>query len=432
MKAIYLDCFSGLSGNMLLGAFLQAGVPSAWLEQELAKLPIADEFRLVVDEVSKNGIQSVYVDVQLTAAEAEGGHEHHHHHAHNHEHEHGHNHAYEHDHVHGDLHEHAPHVHRTMKDIRTMLESSTLSMAVKQQALAIFQEVAEAEGKVHGKPADEVNFHEVGATDSIVDIVGTAICLDYLEIEKVFASRLNVGSGFVHCAHGIMPVPAPAVAELLKDWQWVQQGAEKELTTPTGAAVVKALAHYSESLPQGFATQQIAYGAGTWDLDIPNVVRLYVGEYQGAQSARQYILETNIDDMNPQIYGYLYERLLAAGALDVWTTAIYMKKNRPAQQLSVLVKEPERAECAAIIFQETTSIGLRVLPVEQRLEASRHTAKVETKYGMVNCKVSAWQGQLVNVSVEYEDCRRLAGEHGVPLKQVQQEALRVFHDRLGD
>ena len=219
MKAIYLDCCSGLSGNMLLGAFLQAGVPSAWLEQELAKLPIADEFRLVVDEVSKNGIQSVYVDVQLTAAEAEGGHEHHHHHAHNHEHEHGHNHAYEHDHVHGDLHEHAPHVHRTMKDIRTMLESSTLSMAVKQQALAIFQEVAEAEGKVHGKPADEVNFHEVGATDSIVDIVGTAICLDYLEIEKVFASRLNVGSGFVHCAHGIMPVPAPAVAELLKDSQ---------------------------------------------------------------------------------------------------------------------------------------------------------------------------------------------------------------------
>lgn len=264
-----------------------------------------------------------------------------------------------------------------MKDIRTMLEASTLSMAVKQQALAVFQEVAEAEGKVHGKPADAVNFHEVGATDSIVDIVGTAICLDYLEIEKVFASKLNVGSGFVHCAHGIMPVPAPAVAELLKDWQWVQQGAEKELTTPTGAAVVKALAHYSESLPQGFATQQIAYGAGTWDLDIPNVVRLYVGEYQGAQSARQYILETNIDDMNPQIYGYLYERLLAAGALDVWTTAIYMKKNRPAQQLSVLVKETERTECAAIIFQETTSIGLRVLPVEQRLEASRHMAKVE-------------------------------------------------------
>ena len=416
MKAIYLDCFSGLSGNMLLGAFLQAGVPTAWLQQELAKLPIAEEFRLVVDEVSKNGIQAVYVDVQLTAAEepmpAVHEHGHDHHHAHN--------------------HEHMAHVHRTMGDIRGMLEQSALSMAVKQQALAIFEEIAKAEGKVHGKPADAVSFHEVGATDSIVDIVGTALCLDYLEIEQVFASVLNVGHGFVHCAHGIMPVPAPAVTELLKDWPWVQQGAEKELTTPTGAAVVKALATYSESLPQGFATAQIAYGAGTWNLDIPNVVRLYVGEYQGEKRARQVILETNIDDMNPQIYGYLYERLLDAGALDVWTTPIYMKKNRPAQQLSVLVKEPEQAACAAIIFQETTTIGLRVLPVGTRLEAARHMARVETKYGLVNCKVSAWQGKLVHVSAEYEDCCRLAAEHGIPLKQVQNEALRLFWDRLGD
>ena len=419
MKAIYLDCFSGLSGNMLLGAFLQAGVPVGWLEKELKKLPIADEFELVVDDISKNGIQAVYADVRLTADKAANGHEgkglSHHPAAH-------------HSHGHGS----AAHAHRTMKDIRTMIEGSTLAMPVKQQALAIFAVIAAAEGKVHGKPADEVSFHEVGATDSIVDIVGTAICLDYLEIDHVFASRLNVGSGFVRCAHGLMPVPAPAVAELLKDWQWMQQGAEKELTTPTGAAVVKALADYSQSLPQGFAVQRIAYGAGTWDLDIPNVVRLYVGDYQGEKCARQFILETNIDDMNPQIYGYLYDRLLAAGALDVWTTPIYMKKNRPAQQLSVLVDENVQEACAAIIFQETTTIGLRVLPVGERLEAARHIARVETRYGLVNCKVSAWQGQLVSISAEYEDCRRLAEKQDVPLKQIQQEALRVFHDRLGD
>ena len=423
MKAIYLDCFSGLSGNMLLGAFIQAGVPVAWLEKELKKLPIADEFDLVVDEVSKNGIQAVYVDVRLMADKDVSCHDgqkkegHATHHAHE---------------SHGHGHSHAVHAHRTMKDIRTMIETSALSVPVRQQALGIFEVIAAAEGKVHGKPADEVSFHEVGATDSIVDIVGTAICLDYLEIDHVFASTLNVGSGFVRCAHGLMPVPAPAVAELLKDWQWVQQGAEKELTTPTGAAVVKALADYSPSLPQGFATQQIAYGAGTWDLDIPNVVRLYVGEYQGAKCARQFILETNIDDMNPQIYGYLYDRLFAAGALDVWTTPIYMKKNRPAQQLSVLVDENSQAACAAIIFQETSSIGLRILPVGERLEAARHLAKVETRYGLVNCKVSAWQGQLVSVSAEYEDCRRLAEEQGVALKLIQQEALKVFHDRLGD
>ena len=403
MKAIYLDCFAGISGNMLLGAFLQAGVPEAYLRKELQKLPVKDEFSLQVEEVVKNGIHALYVDVQLTKEQAEDhGHHHEHHHA-----------------------------HRTLRDIRELLEQSSMAMAVKQQALAVFNQLAEAEGKVHGKSPEEVAFHEVGAVDSIVDIVGTAICLDYLGIEQVYASRLNLGRGFVHCAHGLMPVPAPAVAELTKDFPTCQQLAEKELTTPTGAAVIYTLARYSESVPQGFHTERIAYGAGTWDLEIPNVLRLYLGECTGAMLSERCILEANIDDMSPQIYGYLFDQLLAAGALDVWATPIYMKKNRPAQQLSVLTDAEHQAALAELIFRETTSIGIRVMPVAERLEAARHLAPVDTPYGSVSCKVSAWQGELVNVSAEYEDCRELAAAQQVPLKQVQRAAVQEMYHRLG-
>ncbi|SFW62116.1 nickel pincer cofactor biosynthesis protein LarC [Selenomonas ruminantium] len=395
MKALYLDCFAGISGNMFLGALLQAGVPIAYLEKELGKLPMADEFKLEVNETSRNGIHALYVDVILLNVK---------------EHHHG---------------------HRRMADIRELLEKSALSMAVKQQALSIFEVIAAAEGKVHGKPAEEVAFHEVGAVDSIVDIVGAAICLDYLEVERIFVSRLTVGGGFVKCAHGLLPVPAPAVAELLMGWQTIKGSEEKELVTPTGAGIVRALGLYSESLPKGFVTECIGYGAGSHELNIPNVLRVYRGEYNGAVDSKLAVIEVNIDDMNPQIYGYLYEKLLAAGALDVWTTSIFMKKNRPAQMLSVLVDEEKQNACVAIIFAETTSIGLRIMPVAQRLEASRHIAKVETKYGVVNCKVSAWEGKICSVSPEYEDCKALAVEKQVPLKVIQQEAMKVIDERLG-
>lgn len=411
MKAIYLDCFAGISGNMLLGALIGAGVPVAHLEKELARLPIAGEFALAVSEVNKNGIAAVYVDVKLAS-------EHHH------------------DHTHG-------HHHRTMRDIRGIIEGSTLATAVKQMSLAIFEEIAVAEGRVHGKAPDEVSFHEVGAVDSIVDIVGTAICLDYLGIERVYSSRLNLGSGFVHCAHGIMPVPAPAVAELTRGWECVQLCAERELTTPTGAGVVRALATYSASLPLELTAEKIAYGAGTADIEIPNVLRLYIGELgtrpnsdgdtaRDETSKNLVILETNIDDMSGQILGYLYEMLLAAGARDVWSTPIYMKKNRPAYQLSVLVAREQQSECARIIFRETTSIGLRVITVAERLEAARHIASVDSIYGKVRLKVSAYEGELVNVSAEYDDCRELATKNNVPLKEIQRAALKAFNDRLGE
>ena len=263
MKAIYLDCFSGISGNMLLGAFLHAGVPLEYLEQELKHIDLPDEYHIHAEKVNKNGIQAIHMDVDLPN------------HTDNpHTHEDGSPHDHEHPHHHTDdshVHSH-DHSHRTFSDIRKMLTESRLSEAVVTLSLSIFDKLAEAEGKVHGLPKDEVAFHEVGAVDSIVDIVGTAICRDYMGIEKVGVSKVNTGSGYVRCAHGLMMVPAPATAELLKSFPIYKAGAEKELTTPTGAAVISTLAEYSDSLP--FPADKIAYGAGTMDLEIPNVLRI--------------------------------------------------------------------------------------------------------------------------------------------------------------
>ena len=412
-KAIYLDAFSGLSGNMLLGAFLAAGMDEHVLRRELAKLPVMQECELKVSQVRKNGIAATYVDVEVQEAQAFPE-------------------LREHDEHHQDHH------HRAMRDIRAMIEGSSLSDGAKAISLRIFKVLAEAEGHVHGVPADEVTFHEVGAADSIVDICGVAICLDVLGITEVYAGRVNVGSGFVRCAHGTMPVPAPAVAELLKDWPTYAAGAPVELTTPTGAAVVRAFANISLVRPASFRAVAIGYGAGTRDNEgLPNVLRLYLGEMEEQQkpddgsAEDKYILAANIDDMTPQIYGYLFDKLLAAGALDVWVTPIYMKKNRPAQQLTVLVRPAQRSACTEIIFRETTSIGLRVTPLAERIACDRRTASVETRYGTVRVKVASWQGKIATTSPEYEDCRRLAEAQDVPLKEVYDEARRALAFRLG-
>lgn len=415
MKSIYLDCMSGISGNMFLGACIQLGVPKNFLVSELEKLNLSGEYHLEISDVSKNGIGAAYVDVKLLK-------------------------NFEPEKIHSDrpnirkLHRHEHHQthhHRTFADIKKIIESSSLSEAVQKKSLAIFSVIAAAEGKVHNKPADEVNFHEVGAIDSIVDIVGCAICLDYLEVEKIFVGKINVGSGFVQCAHGLMPVPAPATAELLQGFQTYSFGAEKELTTPTGAAIIKALAEFSADLPEDFTSEKIGYGAGTLDLKISNVLRIYLGEV-GEQSSRKLVkLETNIDDMNPQIYGWLYEKLFAAGALDVWTENILMKKNRPAQMLSVLVDDEHQSDCIKIIFEETTTIGIRITEISRRVEAVRKMAKVLTTWGEVFCKVSAYDGKIVSITPEYEDCKKLAEKNNVPFKAVWQEALTKQEARLG-
>ena len=412
MKALYLDCAAGISGNMFLGACLQLGVPEKYLRGELDKLNLPREFELEIFDVSKNGIGATYADVKLPKnfeselARPNIRHLHRHEHIKN-------------------------HSHRAFGDIKKIIDNAELNEAVKIRALAIFNVIAAAEGKVHQRPADEVTFHEVGAIDSIVDIVGCAICLDYLDVEKIFVSRINTGSGFVKCAHGLMQVPAPATAELLQGFKTYHFGAEKELTTPTGAAIVKALAEYSADLPEDFSSEKIGYGAGTWDLDIPNVLRIYLGTFGGQPEKHLVKLEANIDDMNPQIYDWLYARLFNAGALDVWTTPIYMKKNRPAQMLSVLVDAEHRELCIKIIFEETTTIGLRVIEISRRVEAVRKMAKVETSFGEVQCKVSAYDGKIVSITPEYEDCRRLAEKNSVPLKAVWQEALTKQEARLG-
>ena len=412
MKAIYLDCAAGISGNMFLGACLQLGVPEKYLRGELDKLNLPHEFDLEIDDVSKNGIGAAYVNVKLPKSFDSEINRPNIRHLHRHEH-------------------FKNHSHRTFSDIKKIIDSSELSDKVKTRALAIFSVIAKAEGKVHQRSADEVTFHEVGAIDSIVDIVGCAVCLDYLDVEKIFVSRINTGNGFVKCAHGLMQVPAPATAELLQGFKTYHFGAEKELTTPTGAAIVNALAEYSTDLPEDFTSEKIGYGAGTWDLDIPNVLRIYLGEYGGRGERHLLKLEANIDDMNPQIYGWLYERLFNAGALDVWTIPIYMKKNRPAQMLSVLVDAEHKKLCIKIIFEETTTIGLRVIEIARRVEAVRKMAKVETSFGSVQCKVSAYDGKIVSITPEYEDCRRLAEKNSVPLKAVWQEALTKQEARLG-
>lgn len=247
MKAIYLDCFSGISGNMLMGAFLQGGVPFEYLQGELEKLSLPDEYELRASNVSKNGISAMYVEVVMEGAHQHGI---------------------------GDGHHH----HRSYKEICELIRASGLSKQVKKLSRDIFEILAIAEGKVHGLPREEVSFHEVGALDSIVDIVGAALCLEYLSIERAMVSRINTGSGFVHCAHGLIPVPAPATAELLMGFPTYHKGAERELATPTGAAFLKALASFEENLPAGFHVNDIAYGAGTWELEIPNVLRMYFGE----------------------------------------------------------------------------------------------------------------------------------------------------------
>lgn len=410
MKALYLDCASGISGNMFLGACIQLGVPEKYLRQELEKLNLAKEYQLEIFDVSKNGIGAAYVDVKLLK-------------------------EFEPEQIETTNIRRLPrilnhHEHRTFADIRKIIDSSELSATVKNKALSIFSVIAQAEGKVHQKPADEVNFHEVGAIDSIVDIAGCAICVDYLEVEKIFVGRVNTGSGFVKCAHGLMPVPAPATAELLQGFKTYSYGAEKELTTPTGAAIINALAEFRADLPDDFTSEKIGYGAGTLNLPIPNVLRIYLGECSGNVERHLVKLETNIDDMNPQIFGYLYEKLFNAGALDVWTQNIYMKKNRPAQMLTVLVDSEKLETCAKIIFEETTTLGIRVIAVDKRIEATRKMAKVETSYGEVQCKVSAYGGKIVSIMPEYEDCRRLAAENNVPFKNIWQEAFTKQQVRL--
>lgn len=447
MKILYYDCFCGISGDMNLAALLDLGVPKEYLLEEISKLKLDSEYEIKIEKAAKHGITGTRVDVILklhsekhmeenhhkheNSISCASGHEHNHHdhlehnieekhcsHGHNHLHEE--NHEHPHAHTHTSKHEHH---HRNLKDIENIINSSELNDKVKKLSLGMFMKVAEAEAKVHGKSLYEVHFHEVGAIDSIVDMVGAAICLDYLKVDKVIASPIQVGGGFVKCAHGLMPVPAPATVEILRNIPINTGIAPFETTTPTGAAILAA--NVQEFTPKiNFIISKTAYGIGHRDLEIPNVLRVYLGEEAAVEKVEeQYILETNIDDMNPEFYEYVEEKLFEAGALDVYKTAIFMKKGRPGVKLSVLITEKIEQNVLEVIFEETTSIGVRKYKVE-KIMLNREFSKVKTQYGDITIKKSFYKGNLVKYKPEYEECKAIAKEKNITLENIYKEIYK--------
>ena len=409
MRVLYYDCFCGISGDMNLAALLDLGVDAAYLRQELGKLRLEAEYELIIKKDSKNGIGGTRVDVLVKehAHVHESGHHHHEHgeavmqHTHHHHHE-----------------------HRNLKDIEEIIQHSDLDDAVKKLSLKIFMEVAKAEAKVHGKDLYEVHFHEVGAIDSIIDIVGAAICLDSLQVDKIVASTVQLGGGFVKCAHGTIPVPAPATVEILKDIPVKSGIVPFETTTPTGAAILAAnVGEFSDEM--NLSVEKIGYGIGHRDLEIPNVLRVYIGQSAKKDNLteEQYILESNIDDMNPELYGYVEERLFKSGALDVFKTAISMKKGRMATKLSILVNKKQEEAVLAVIFRETTSLGVRKFKVE-KIMMQRDFEKVSTCYGDVTIKNAYYHGEKVKYKAEYEECKQIADENNIPITKVYQEIYK--------
>jgi pyridinium-3,5-bisthiocarboxylic acid mononucleotide nickel chelatase len=391
MRIAYLDCSSGISGDMFLAALLDAGVSEERLRNELQKIPVgAYEFK--ISRALRAGLAANRVEIIISGEQP---------------------------------HRHLHHIERTLAE-------SALSETVKEKAIAIFRRLADVEGKLHGKPPTGVHFHEVGAVDAILDIAGTCTGLELLGISELTCSALNVGGGRVQAAHGSLPVPAPATAELLKGLPVYSSGVEGELVTPTGAAIVSTLAASFGAMP-AMRIETIGYGAGASDFPgHPNLARLFVGERTELQAEPPAadgdvvsVIQANLDDMNPQIYGYLAERALAAGALDVASSAIQMKKNRPGMELTILCPPQLADALSSLLFSETTTIGLRIYEARRKV-LSRETTNVETPYGVARMKVARQQGRVVNAAPEYEDCRRLAEQKAVPLKEVMAAAQAAF------
>jgi uncharacterized protein (TIGR00299 family) protein len=463
MRIAYIDCFSGVSGDMFLGALVDAGVSAKLLEQAVAALDIGA--RLEISRVTRGGIAATKVDVythgekdlprndlprdmvreQEQSAEAMHSHEHADSlgHAHWHVHtpavdapradafEHNHEPTHAHDHAHG----------RGLREIRAIIEKATISGTSKATAMRIFEALGEAEAEIHNSTIDEVHFHEVGAVDAMVDIVCAAVGAEALGIDEWICSPLNVGGGTVKCAHGTLPVPAPATVKLLAGAPVYSSGPQVELVTPTGAAIVKTLVTRFAAFPT-MKIEKTGYGAGSREFpEHPNLLRLTIGEavsaevvagaHGTAQSAdgistdRVAVLEANLDDLNPQVLGYAVDRLLAEGALDVFSIPVQMKKNRPGTLLTVLAKPEDADRLTKIVFAETSTLGVRRRD-EQRRVLDRRWETVQTAWGPVRIKVANLNGTVSNYAPEFEDCRRIASEHHVPLKAVMHEALRVY------
>jgi len=455
MKTLYLDVFSGLSGDMFIGALLDLGVDFRQLEYDLAKLNL-DGYRLEHRRAAKCGIEGVKFDVHLTA---ECGHEHSHddgpdYHALSHSHSHG---PGDHAHAHGPG--DASHSHdgsRNFHQIKQLIHASTLSDWVKEKSIAVFHRIAVAEGKIHGMPPEQVHFHEVGAVDSIVDIVGGCLALELLGRPRVLASAVVEGTGWVKCAHGRMPLPAPATLEILgaRGVAISQCEEPRELLTPTGAAL---LAEFAEGFGPmtGLVAEKVGYGVGTRDNDTrPNVVRAALGEVQSSKFKVQSVaagnvvaneaaaeephdwdtdtiavLETNLDDINAEILGAFVERALGEGALDVFHTPIQMKKNRPGVLLTVLCAAADADKFATLLLRETSAFGVRRTLAERR-KLKREFLTVKLPQGEVTLKLGKLDGAVVQIAPEFESCRQLAAKAGVPLKQIYEAALAAARSQL--
>jgi hypothetical protein len=378
MKIAYLDTIAGIAGDMTMAAFVSAGLPLDELSNELRKLSLGG-FELIGQHVQRSGITAVHIDVAIS---------------------------------------HEPHYHRHLKDIHSIIGQSSFSSGVKERAKSVFAVIAKAEAKVHNTTIEKIHFHEIGALDSIVDIVGVAICLEKFGIERVYSSPVRLGSGgFVNTQHGTMPTPTPATLEILKDYPTVLTSIPHELTTPTGAAIIKALS--SGTLDDDtIIVKAIGYGTGTKEIaEVPNLLRLVIGELSNEYERDELVsIETNIDDMNPQVYPYLIEKLLTSGAHDVYLVPIIMKKGRPGTLLSVMSSKQKLDELASIIYAQTSTIGLRIQPIGRR-KLPRKEVEIQTSLGKVRAKTVLRNGREVTAP-EFEECKRIADERGLPLLEV--------------
>lgn len=394
MKIAYFDCFSGVSGDMTLGALVDAGCSLAEIEAHLRRLPVPG-WKISSEKVVRRGFRATQVKVETSD----------------------------------------PQRHRSLSLILQLIEQAGLPAAIAEKASRIFQRLGEAEALVHGMPIEKVHFHEVGAVDAIVDIVGAAAGFEQLGIEACFCSPLNVGGGRVQTQHGNLPVPAPATAELLRGAPTYSNGIQRELVTPTGAAIVTAMASRFGSQPE-MTVAAIGLGAGSAELaEQPNVLRLFVGEAATRAASAPLeedviVLEANLDDMSPQVYGYFADRALEAGALDVFSIPVQMKKNRPGQLVTVLCHPADREKLSGLLFRETTTLGIRQSTVQRRT-LQRESITVETSVGPIRMKIARLNGHILNVAPEYEDCRKAAADRGVPLKQVLAEAAFQFQKLNG-
>lgn len=439
MRIAYLECFSGISGDMFLGALVDAGVSPQLLAQTVEALNVGA--KLEISRVVRSGISATKVDVWVDGEKdlpreeywAKRDAAHHHEDEHGHGGEHGHEHQSS-AHRHEESSAHSAHghshSHRGLPEIRKIISAAAISESAKATAIRIFEALGEAEAKIHNVPVEEIHFHEVGAVDAMVDIVCAAVGSEALGVDQIICSPLNVGGGTVKCAHGMFPVPAPATLELLKDAPVYSSGVQAELVTPTGAAIVKTLARRIAAFPE-MKIEKSAYGAGSQDFPgHPNVLRLVIGEAATTLAAKTTsetitVLEANLDDLNPQVFGYVMDRLLEEGALDAFGMPVQMKKNRPGMLLTVLCKPEDAGKLTQLLFTETTTLGVRRRE-EMRQVLARRWENVRTPWGEVRIKIASMNGTVTNYAPEYEDCRRIAAERHVPLKTVLQEAARAY------